>query len=460
MTSRIRTLLIVLFAAWALVAITGAVGFVAFRAGQRSAALREAAPAAAVAPTVSAATEVVATPSPAPSPTSPAAADAPPQQDGVTPDVAPVRPTTVPTSEPVLRDPVNLTPEGMRLLFEVWDLVNREYDGPLPSDEEALYGAIRGSLDLLGDPFTRFVPPAVAAQSREQLDGSYEGIGAFVDMDERGLLIIVRPFVGQPAAEAGLRSGDVITHVDGEAVAGKSLEEIIARVKGPIGTEVTLTVVREGVEDPFDLRVERARIEIPIVESEMLAGDIAYVRLSTFSSSADQILREALEDLLAQDPRALILDLRDNPGGFLNQATAVADLFLDEGVILYQRNSNGVEEIFTSRDGELAEHVPLVVLVNVGSASASEIVAGAIQDRGRGTVVGEQTFGKGSVQQSHTLSDGSELRVTIARWYTPNNLSISEVGVSPDIDAATPETFGGPADTQLQSAIDFILGGG
>jgi carboxyl-terminal processing protease len=161
--------------------------------------------------------------------------------------------------------------------------------------------------------------------------------------------------------------------------------------------------------------------------------------------------------LLEEEPRALILDLRDNPGGFLSQSVEVADLFLPDGVVLYQRDSGGDEEVFESDDGDVAERIPLVVLVNSGSASASEIVAGAIKDRDRGTLVGETTFGKGSVQHTHTLSDGSELRVTIARWYTPDDNSIDDLGISPDINVLTPDEFGGDTDTQLQRAIDYIL---
>jgi carboxyl-terminal processing protease len=160
---------------------------------------------------------------------------------------------------------------------------------------------------------------------------------------------------------------------------------------------------------------------------------------------------------LAQDPKALIFDLRDNPGGFLNQSVAVADLFLKDGIVLYERNQGGVEQVFESDDGDIGEQVPLVVLVNSGSASASEIVAGAIQDQARGMLIGESTFGKGSVQQTHVLSDGSELRVTIARWYTPDNLSIDEQGITPDINVDTPSEFGGDSDIQLQRAIEYIL---
>lgn len=377
--------------------------------------------------------------------------------------IEPVTPTAHPTKEgqssqeSLPRGELDLDQEDLDLMIEVWDIVNQEFDGKLPSDEEVTYEAIIGSLELLNDQFTRFVPPEIAERAREQLEGSFEGIGAFVDITDDGYLLIVRPIQGQPADLAGLESGDIVTHVDGESVLGKTLEAIIAEVKGPEGTEVTLTIKREAEPEVFDVTIVRDRIEIPIVESQSLENDIAYVRLTSFSGNASDQLADALTSLLEEEPRALILDLRDNPGGFLSQSVEVADLFLPDGVVLYQRDSGGDEEVFESDDGDVAERIPLVVLVNSGSASASEIVAGAIKDRDRGTLVGETTFGKGSVQQTHTLSDGSELRVTIARWYTPDDNSIDDQGIAPDINVLTPDEFGGDTDTQLQRAIEYIL---
>ncbi|MBK9055555.1 MAG: hypothetical protein IPL78_33010 [Chloroflexi bacterium] len=256
--------------------------------------------------------------------------------------------------------------------------------------------------------------------------------------------------------------GDIILAADGVSLVGLTMDESIALVRGPNGTAVNLTILREGVEQPFEMTIIRQQIVIPIVEfePELLEGDIAYVRLTSFNAQAYTQLSLALDTLMAQNPRGLILDLRDNPGGFLNQSILVADLFLPEGVVLYERNIRGLEEVYESRTGDIAEEIPLVVLVNPGSASASEIVAGAIQDRGRGVIIGETSFGKGSVQSVYTLSDGSELRVTIARWYTPNNQSISGAGITPDIEETpSPLEFGGPEDNQLQRAITYLLTG-
>ncbi|MGH2537826.1 MAG: S41 family peptidase [Candidatus Promineifilaceae bacterium] len=383
------------------------------------------------------------------------------ETQGPAAQTTPAEPTAAPaaaTATPSGPDqPVELDDEDVELMLEVWEIIDNEFDGVLPTNEQVLYEAIASSLELLGDDFTRFVPPDLAERAREQLEGSYEGIGAFVDMDEEGNIVIVRAFEGQPAERAGLRSGDVITHVDGVPIAGMTFEEILVLVKGDEGTEVRLTVRRASEPGSFDVVVERALIEIPIIESEMLRDGIAYVRLTSFNSNAETRLHEAIEAFLAGSPRGLILDLRDNPGGFLDQSVAVADLFLPEGVVLIQRDREGDEEIFHSDDGDLAEEIPLVVLVNEGSASASEIVAGAIQDHGRAVIVGATTFGKGSVQQTHTLSDGAELRVTIARWYTPSNQSIDQSGIAPDIEVATPEEFGGENDTQLQRALEQLL---
>lgn len=363
--------------------------------------------------------------------------------------------------DPSETDSPLLAPQLDNDLFrEVWHIIQAQFDGDIPSDEEITYAAIEGSLATLDDEFTRFVPPAIAERLRQDLSGSFEGIGAFVRMNDEGFFEIVRPIAGQPAARAGLQGGDIILAVDGESVEGMLVDEAVALVRGPRGTSVTLTVLREGEDEPFDVTIVRDRIEIPIVEAEMLEDNIAYVRLSSFNRNAEQQLTLALEQLLAQNPQALIFDLRDNPGGFLDQSVAVANLFLGDGIVLLERNNRGMDEVFMSSDGSVAEAIPLIVLVNAGSASASEIVAGAVQDRERGVIIGEVTLGKGSVQQPHTLSDGSELRVTIARWYTPNGSTIDEQGIIPDIEIGpSPMEFLGEDDIQLQRAIEYILNG-
>lgn len=365
----------------------------------------------------------------------------------------------VPTEE-FVRGDIDIDAADFEVMIEAWEIINREFDGQLPQEDEVVYEAIRGSLETLDDEFTRFVPPDVAARTREQLQGSFEGIGAFVEneLSEDGNLVILRPIEGQPAEEAGLRGGDEVTHVDGRSVQGLSVDEIITLIKGPRGTDVTLSIQRAD-EEPFDVTITRALIDIPIVESESLEEDIVYVRLTSFSGNADEQVIAVLDELLTADTAGIVFDLRDNPGGFLNQAVSIADILLPAGTILIERDSDGNERVFESESGDPAEEFPLAILVTAGSASASEIVAGAVQDRGRGVIIGETTLGKGSVQQPHELSDGSELRVTIARWYTPDNVSIDQQGIVPDIEVLTPEEFGTENDTQLQRAIEYILSG-
>jgi len=366
------------------------------------------------------------------------------------------------TEEPeeFVRREVDFTAEDLELFWEVWEIVQEDFDGQLPPEDELTYAVIRGLLESLDDEYTRFTPPEAAELVRERMEGTFEGIGAFVEENEEGLTEIVRPMDGQPADLAGLQAGDVVIGVDGESVLDRTLEEVIALIRGPEGTDVTLTIRREGVE-PFDVTITRAFIEIPIVESEMLEEGVAYLRLTSFSANAEEQLAVALEELLAQNPEGLILDLRDNPGGFLDQSIAVADLFLPEGVVLYERSRtrDDIDEVYRAETGDLAEEIPMAVLINAGSASASEIVAGAIRDYERGVLIGETTFGKGSVQLTHTLSDGSELRVTIARFYLPSNESISGNGIEPDIAVATPEDLGGENDDQIQEAIEFLTNG-
>ena len=373
-------------------------------------------------------------------------------------------PPATPTPQPT-NTPATITPSGdpnFALFDEVWQLIGREFDGDTPSDQERIYAAIEGSLAILDDQYTRFYRPEVAARMRENLSGAVEGIGAFVRESDEGDIEIVRPIPGQPAEQAGIRPGDIIIGVDGEDVRGQSLDEVVSKVRGPRGSEVVLTIQRDGTADSLEISIVRARFEVPTIEAQLIndeaAGDIAYVRLSSFSANAQSQLIEALDELLAQNPNGLILDLRDNPGGFLDQSVAVADLFVADGVILYERNQVGLDQTFMAEAGGMAESIPLVVLINAGSASAAEIVAGAIQDNGRAILIGETTFGKGSVQRSRQLSDGSELRVTFARWFTPNNRTIDDQGITPDILVETDEVFmyASEDDIQLQRALEYF----
>jgi carboxyl-terminal processing protease len=344
------------------------------------------------------------------------------------------------------------------LFFEAWGLVEEQFDGEIPLNEEILFSAIEGSLDTLGDENTRFIRPDVAARLRENAGGAVEGIGAFVRETDDGLFEIVRPIAGQPAEAAGLLPGDIVVAVDGQSVADVTFDEVILLVRGPRGTDVTLTISREGVEEPIDFTITRVRFELATVEFEMLEGNIGYIKLATFlDPTATEKVAEALQTLLDQGAESVIFDVRDDPGGFLNQALTVADLFLPDSVVMFERNSAGLDRVFRAEDGDLGEDVPLVVLINGGSASASEIVAGAIQDNGRGILIGELTFGKGSVQNVFELSDGSEMRVTIARFYSPNNNVIHGVGVTPDIIVEM--EFDAEEDIQLLRAIEYLQNG-
>ncbi len=348
-------------------------------------------------------------------------------------------------------------PESFRVFWEVWGILQEEYYGPLPSDRENTYNAIRGLVDGLGDPHTVFADPEHTQLLNENLSGSFEGIGTYVEMRD-GRLIIVSPLPDSPADRAGLRPGDVVLAIDGEPTEGLSLFDAIMRIRGPKGTRVTLTIERPG-EPPFDVEVVRARIDVPTVEAGQLAdGRIAYLRVYEFNERATHEVRAALRKLMADEPQALILDLRDDPGGYLHVAVAVASQFIEDGVILTERHKDGTTQVHRAQGGLATDpNLPLVVLVNQGTASASEIVAGAIQDHGRGVLLGERTFGKASVQVTHTLSDESSLRVTIAHWFTPSGREIHGEGLTPDIEVVQPEGEVGQ-DAQLEAAMRYLLG--
>ena len=351
--------------------------------------------------------------------------------------------------------------ESIDLLEDVWTILQREYVDPEELDSQRLlHRAASGMVEAVGDPHTVFVEPLSASIIDQDMQGSFEGIGASVDMVD-GRVVIVHPLPNSPALEAGIEEGDVILAVDGQSLEGKSLMEAIAMIRGPRGTVVRLLIQREGVPEPFVVPVTRDTVELLTVDYRMLEGGIAYARLTEFNAIAPERLREALKELLAQEPKGRILDLRSNPGGYLDAAVDVAGEFLPSGTLVLTESERDREpREYRVRERGLATDVPLVVLVNGGSASASEIVAGAIRDHDRGVLVGETTYGKGSVQNPHRLADGSSLRVTVARWYLPNGDHLDGKGIVPDIEVArTPEQVEAGVDPQLDRAVAYLING-
>ncbi len=358
-----------------------------------------------------------------------------------------------PTAEPDLVLDNNLFDEAMNLLED-------QFYGDLPAEEDLTYNAIRGVVDRLGDRNTTFVDPETAALFDSDMEGHFEGIGARVNLAEGGGISLEYLFPEQPAEKAGLRVGDVILKVDGEDVTKLDLTEAISKIRGPGGSEVVLTIVRDAGE-PYDVKLTRARIEIPVVEAETMAdGQVEYIALSEFSSVAPQRLATAVNKAVAKNPRGIILDLRGNPGGLLDASVRIGSYFVPEGNIVLERTKDGEQRDYERRGRYLLGRTPLVVLVDGGSASASEIVAGAIQDAGTGILIGEKTYGKGSVQLPNTLSDGSQLRVTIAHWFTPKDRGIHELGLEPDIAVEmTAEDREADRDPQLDRAVEYLLEG-
>jgi carboxyl-terminal processing protease len=391
--------------------------------------------------------------------------------EGETPVVSPS--SAVSTASTVLQEAVEdilkteppqatSTPADLEDLFspfwQSWDLVHDLYIDQPVSDELMMQGAIKGMMESLGDQHSSYMDPEQYRQANLDIDGSYEGIGAWVDGTGE-YLTIVSPMPDSPAEKAGLQPGDQIIAIDGEDMTGIDGSLVIRKVLGPAGTSLTLTIFREGEPEPFDVTLERAQIVIPYVEYEVLDGDIAYIKLFSFSDNGTEEFAAALEDLMSQEPVGLILDLRNNPGGVRDTAVEITSQFIGDGVIMYQEYGDGSRDSFDAVEGGVATEIPLVVLINEGSASGSEIVAGAVQDYERGTLVGMVSFGKGSVQNWIPLVDEQGLvRVTIARWLTPKGRTIHELGIEPDIEVEyTEEDFLNELDPQLDKAIEILI---
>lgn len=354
------------------------------------------------------------------------------------------------------------TPTEYQTLFkpfwEAWDLIHKQYVDQPVDDTLLMQGAIRGMLASLGDQHTSYMDPSQFTQANTSLSGEYSGIGAWVDASGEWLTIS-SPMPGSPAEKAGLLPGDVIIKVDGDDMSGVPPELVIQRVLGPQGSLVTLTIMREGQPDPLEFEVTRAKIVVPSVEGKMLDNGVAYVKISTFGDKTTQELTATLTDLLKQNPRGMVVDLRNNGGGYLQTAVEVMSQFLEGGqTVLIEKYGDGTQQKYESQSGGLATKIPLVLLVNEYSASASEITAGAIQDYGRGKLVGVTTFGKGSVQIWTPLSDEKgAVRITIAKWYTPLDRTIHEIGLTPDVVVEMTEAdYKAKLDPQLDAALKTL----
>lgn len=347
--------------------------------------------------------------------------------------------------------------EAFEPFWEVWELVqNSYYAQPIDSDVLA-EGAINGMLAALDDEHTRYLSPVDEAAARENMAGELQGIGAEVS-NEEGRIMIVSPFPGSPAEAAGLKPGDFLLAANGTDLTGMEAFEAASIVRGPAGTTVTLLIEREG--EQFELDVVRDTIHISSATGEMLDNNIAYIRLNQFGSETAIDLDNVIEELMPQNPVGMVLDLRRNPGGSLGTVIDIADQFLDEGVVLVEEFGNGRDQVYRSSEAGMLEDIPLVVLIDEGSASAAEVLAGAIRDHGRGVLIGQTTYGKGTVQSWHQLSNSGGVRITVARWLTPDDTWVHEEGLEPDYFIPLPEVSDTTEyeDTQLEAAIDFLLG--
>jgi len=357
------------------------------------------------------------------------------------------------------------TPPEYQSLFapfwEAWNLVHQNYVDQPVDDVALMRGAINGMMGALGDQHSSYMNPEQFAEANSSLEGEYEGIGAYVDTTTE-YLTITNPMPDSPAEKAGLKPGDEVVAIDGEDMTG--IPAVLARRKvlGPANTVVHLTIRRPDEKELLEFDVTRAKITVASSTGKMLDNGVAYIQITTFGTNTTPELLAALKDLMAQNPKGIILDLRDNGGGYLETAVEVTSQFVGDGVVLYEEYGDKTRVTYDVESGGLATDaaIPMVVLINEYSASASEIVAGALQDHGRAKLVGVTSYGKGSVQNWIPLEgENGAVRITIARWLTPNERTIHEVGITPDVTAElTEEDIAAKRDPQLDKAIETLLG--
>ncbi len=348
--------------------------------------------------------------------------------------------------------------------WEVWDLLDEKFvsasSTPL-SDEEKIQGAIAGLVDSYDDPYTVYMPPSEAASFDEEISGNFSGVGMEVGLRD-DIITVIAPLPETPAFKAGILSQDKIIEIDGQSTEGMTIDEAVKLIRGEQGTTVKLTIYRDGATELLNFDVVRDTITVPTTKTEK-RGDVFIISLYSFNALAEMKMQEAMREYVESGATKLVLDLRGNPGGYLQSAVAIASYFLPAGevVVREQFGSTEGEELYRSQGRTLKDRAPkeMVVLIDGGSASASEILAGALSEHGVATLIGETTFGKGSVQELVDLPTGSSLKVTIARWLTPQGRSISEAGLEPAVTVVrTAEQIVANEDPQLDAALSWLAG--
>lgn len=338
---------------------------------------------------------------------------------------------------------------------EVYDELRTSYDGQL-TVEQLLDGIKTGLAQASGDPYTQYFNPEAAKKLNDQIDGSFSGIGAVLGKDSDGNLIVVSPIAGSPADKIGLKAKDIISHIDGASTTGMNTDEAVTRIRGDKGTKVTLKLVRAGTQ-ALTLTITRDDITIPSVTSKTLDGNIGYLQISQFTEDTVKLATDAANKFKQAEVKGIVLDLRGNPGGLLDVSVEVSSLWLPNGkTVLTERRGGTIVKTVTSNGDAILQGIKTVVLIDGGSASASEITAGALRDNNVATLMGVTSFGKGSVQEINELPGGAELKVTIARWYTPAGKNIDKQGIKPDKEVKLPEDLKEGQDPQLDTAKVFL----
>ncbi len=327
-------------------------------------------------------------------------------------------------------------------------------------DGKLIEGAIKGMFQSLEDPYSVYMTKDEFKNFNESTKGTYGGIGIIVTLSDEGYVTVVAPIEDTPGERAGIKTNDKIIKVDDEDVIGADLEKAVSLMKGKKGTKVTLTILRETVKEPLMFDIKREEIILKTIKSKLLEDQIGYIRITMFDEDTGKEFKKSLEALKAQNMKGLIIDLRQNPGGFITQCIEVADELMDKGLVVYTEDKNKLREDYQSKDGKV--NVPYVLLVDEGSASASEILSGAVKDRKTGLLIGTKTFGKGLVQSIDQLKDGSGIKLTTQKYYTPNGTSINKIGIQPDIEVKPEEMRDGQKpeevpDIQLDRAVQEVL---